>query len=104
MTPIAPDKAKRYPANWEELRAAVLQRAGNACEWCGAKNGEPHPRTGSKVVLTVAHVYDHRPEEASLDNLAALCQKDHNRHDSTRRRKRLPLDPPGPQPRQRRLG
>ena len=32
------------------------------------------------VVLTVAHMYDRRPEAASLLNLAALCQRCHNRH------------------------
>jgi len=38
------------------------------------------------VVLTVAHVHDHRPEAASFLNLAALCQKCHNDHDSKMRR------------------
>jgi len=33
------------------------------------------------VVLTIAHVYDHRPEACSLLNLAALCQRCHLRHD-----------------------
>ena len=41
----------------------------------------PHPDTGSKVVLTTAHVYDPAPENASLLNLAALCQKCHLNHD-----------------------
>lgn len=40
---------------------------------------------GSKVVLTTAHVYDHRPEACSLLNLAALCQRCHNRHDAKMR-------------------
>lgn len=60
---------------------------------CGCKNHEPHPITKSKVVLTVAHVFDDRPEAASLLNLAALCQRCHNRHDAkdrlARRRARL---------------
>jgi hypothetical protein len=38
------------------------------------------------IVLTVAHVFDHRPEAASFLNLAALCQKCHNDHDSKMRR------------------
>lgn len=38
------------------------------------------------IVLTVAHVYDHRPEAASFLNLAALCQKCHNDHDAKMRR------------------
>lgn len=33
------------------------------------------------MVLTVAHVFDKRPEAASLLNLAALCQACHLRHD-----------------------
>lgn len=39
-----------------------------------------------RIVLTCAHVYDHRPEAAGLLNLAALCQLCHNRHDSAHRR------------------
>jgi hypothetical protein len=39
-------------------------------------------------VLTTAHVYDDRPEAASLLNLAALCQLCHNRHDAKARRER----------------
>ena len=38
------------------------------------------------VVLTTAHVFDDRPESASLLNLAALCQRCHNRHDFASRR------------------
>lgn len=30
----------RYPGNWDELRAAVLKRAGNRCEVCGLENGQ----------------------------------------------------------------
>lgn len=30
---------KEYPKNWKnEIRPAVLQRAGNKCEWCGLEN------------------------------------------------------------------
>jgi len=63
-------------------------RAKNRCEWCGAENGRPHPVTGSRVVLTEAHIYDERPEAASLLNLAALCQRCHNRHDAPGRQAR----------------
>ena len=38
--------------------------------------------TGSEVVLTVVHVYDRRPEAASLLNLAAICRRCHNRDDA----------------------
>lgn len=65
-----------------------FHRAKNRCEWCGAVNYEPHPITGSKVVLTTAHVYDDRPEASDLLNLAALCQKCHNSHDAKDRLRR----------------
>ena len=85
--PIRPEMAKRYPKDWKaRSRFVRFYRARNRCEWCCAENYQPHPVTGSKVVLTVAHVYDHRPEAASLLNLAALCQRCHNRHDAAHRR------------------
>ena len=40
------------------------------------------------MVLTTAHVHDDRPEAASLLNLAALCQRCHNRHDAKARQAR----------------
>lgn len=81
--PIRPEMKARYPADWKvRSRFVRLVRARNCCEWCGAVNGRPHPVTGAKVVLTCAHVHDHRPESASLLNLAALCQRCHNRHDA----------------------
>jgi len=70
----------RYPANWRDIRAAILQRAANTCEWCGAENHEPHPVTGARVVLTVAHI-NHDIENNAPGNLAALCQRCHQRHD-----------------------
>lgn len=100
--PVKPENLKRYPKDWKQIRARILERAGNACEWCGAKNGEAHPKTGSKVVLTIAHVRDHAPEDAGDDNLAALCQRDHLRHDQTRHAKRIPT-PRADGPKQRRL-
>lgn len=86
--PIRPEMKARYPKDWK-LRSRFIRfyRAKNHCEWCGAENYMPHPITGSKVVLTTAHVYDHRPEASSLLNLAALCQKCHNGHDAEMRRK-----------------
>ena len=87
--PIRPENKARYPADWA-LRSRFVRhyRARNRCEWCGARNGEPHPVTGSRVVLTVAHVHDHRPEACRLLNLAALCQRCHNRHDAKGRARR----------------
>ena len=68
--PIRPENRNRYPADWK-LRSRFVRfyRARNRCEWCGAENGKPHPVTGAIVVLTVAHIYDDRPEAASLLNL-----------------------------------
>lgn len=85
--PIRPENRTRYPRDWR-LRSRFVRfvRANGRCEWCTAVHGSPHPITGSKVVLTTAHVYDHRPEACSLLNLAALCQRCHNRHDAKARR------------------
>lgn len=84
--PIRPEMRARYPRDWARRSRFVRRiRARNVCEWCGAVNYEPHPVTGSRVVLTTAHVHDHRPEAASLLNLAALCQRCHLAHDLPRR-------------------
>ena len=82
LMPISPENKARYPKDWKlRSRFVRFSRAKNRCEWCGAENYKPHPVTGSKVILTCAHVYDHRPEAASLLNLASLCQKCHLGHD-----------------------
>lgn len=84
--PIRPEMRERYPADWK-LRSFFVRfvRAGGRCEACGAEHGKPHPITGSRVVLSTAHVFDHRPEAAGLLNLAAWCQRCHNRHDAKMR-------------------
>ena len=85
--PISREMVKRYPDDWKVRRRFIIEyRAQNRCEWCGARNDEPHPATGSRVALTLAHVWDKRPEQASLLNLAALCQRCHNRWDAADRR------------------
>ena len=91
--PIRPEMAARYPKDWK-LRSRFVRfyRARNRCEWCDAENYQPHPITGSKVVLTVAHVYDMRPEASDLLNLAALCQRCHNRHDAPYRQRNRALN------------
>lgn len=97
--PIRAENRHRYPKDWA-LRSRFVRfyRAKNHCEWCGAKNGDPHPVSGSIVVLTTAHVHDDRPEACSLLNLAALCQKCHNGHDAAarQRRRRARLGRPEP--------
>lgn len=85
----------KYPAEWNEIRDRILARAGGnstgdvrigaRCEQCGAENWEPHPETGSKVVLTIAHLDDPDPMNTADDNLAALCQKCHNSRDAPMR-------------------
>ena len=86
--PIRPEMRARYPKDWK-LRSRFVRfvRAGGRCEWCGAEDKQPHPETGGMVTLTCAHVYDHRPEVASLLNLAALCNRCHNRHDAEHRQR-----------------
>jgi hypothetical protein len=104
-----PMDRSRYPASWELISRIIrTERAGNRCEWCGAVNGEPHPRTGSRVVLTCAHLGTphadgtpgdkHDKMDVRPENLAALCQSCHLNYDrdehiahaaETRRRKRI---------------
>jgi len=88
--PIKPENLKRYPTNWKDVAASIRQRAGNRCEGspaypdCRAANGEPHPITSSRVVLTVAHL-DHVPENCDPQNLRAWCQRCHNTYDAAHR-------------------
>ena len=72
---------RNYPPNWKDIAQGIRDRAGNRCEFCGAENGQPHPETGSKVVLTVAHL-DHDTTHNEPDNLKALCQRCHLRYDA----------------------
>lgn len=89
--PIKPENKSRYPANWKEIRLKVLERAGNRCEFCGARNHSYvyRPRLDEygnvilakvKIVLTVAHL-DRTPENCGPGNLRALCQKCHLDYD-----------------------
>jgi len=79
--PIRPENRKLYPPNWAEISNRIrFGRARGHCERCGAEHAKPHPRTGSLVVLTVAHL-DHDPTHSTDDNLAALCQACHLEHD-----------------------
>ena len=97
-----PWNRKQYPANWEEIRRVVLERAHWCCEGspvypeCRAVMDEPHPVTASRVVLTVAHL-DHTPSTSDVRMLRAWCQRCHLTYDAqhhaanaaaTRRRKK----------------
>lgn len=85
--PIKPENKARYPANWKQIVAQVRERSGDRCEgsprWpeCRAENGQPHPLTGSTVVLTTAHL-DHTPENCDLVNLRHWCQRCHLVYDA----------------------
>lgn len=72
----------KYCTDWK-LRSKFIRfyRAKNHCEFCGAENYKPHPITGSKVILTVAHL-DHNINNNSFFNLVALCQKCHLTYDA----------------------
>jgi 5-methylcytosine-specific restriction endonuclease McrA len=95
--PIRSENKARYPKDWSAISLRIRQeRAANRCECegecgdehcgrCPALNGEPHPLTLSRVVLTVAHL-DHQPENCADDNLKAMCQRCHNRYDMPMRR------------------
>jgi hypothetical protein len=90
-----PMKRALYPADWEAISRRIrFGRAGGRCEWCGAENYQPHPITGSRVVLTTAHLPAAMSTMDCRDEvLAALCQRchlnlDRPRHLRVRRRKR----------------
>lgn len=99
-----PMDLSRYPSNWRQISLRIRERDGWRCKFCGAENGKPHPITGSKVVLTVAHLGVAKPNgepgdphdkmDVRDENLAALCQPCHLRYDmpehiANRRRNRL---------------
>lgn len=85
-----------YPANWEALSHRIrFVRAHGRCEChgdcgvrdgrdengrCLAHHGQPHPITGSTVVLTTAHL-DHNTQNNGDDNLMAMCQRCHLNYD-----------------------
>jgi len=99
--PIRPENRARYPKDWKTaVVPRVRARSKNRCECtgqcglshgarkdarCKAKNGKPHPLTGSKVVLTVMHL-NHQPEDNRDENLLHGCQQCHNRYDMPMRR------------------
>ena len=85
--PIRESEKARYPSDWKAISLRIRERANWACEGspaypdCRAENAAPHPVTGSKVVLTVAHL-DHQPENCEDDNLRAMCQRCHLTYDA----------------------
>lgn len=54
-------KAHRYPKDWKQIRAAIMQRAGNACE-CTGQCGDTHaagPCGAPHMALGVAARHAH---------------------------------------------
>lgn len=82
-----------YPENWIAISHRIrFVRAEGRCECtgecgqhtdrCDARHGEPHPVTGSKVVLTTAHMGTdtgdkHDKMDVRDENLKAMCQRCH---------------------------
>lgn len=92
MSPIRPENRDRYPDDWPEISLEIKVRAGWRCECrgecgrgthegrCPNEHGKPAYGTGSKVVLTTAHL-DHVPENCASENLRAWCQGCHLHYD-----------------------
>lgn len=84
--PIRPENRARYPVDWPDISFQAREAAGWRCEGspaypdCRAEHGQPHPVTGSRVVLTVAHL-DHQPEHCHRANLRVMCQRCHLTYD-----------------------
>jgi hypothetical protein len=91
--PIRPENRNRYPKDWPAISLRIrTQRAAGQCEChgecgrgthtgrCPNHNGGQAYGTGSRVVLTVAHL-DHTPEHSHDDNLRAMCQGCHLHYD-----------------------
>jgi hypothetical protein len=93
--PIRPENKNRYPRDWLQISRRIrFERAAGRCECrgqcgahprsggrCAAVHGQLHPVTGSKVLLTTAHL-DHTPENCDETNLAAMCQRCHLAYDT----------------------
>lgn len=94
MMPIRPENRARYPKDWKAISDRIRTEAEWRCEGspaypdCRAAHGEPHPVTGSRVVLTVAHL-DHQPENCERENLRAWCQRCHNTYDRPHRARNI---------------
>lgn len=115
--PIRPENVNLYPPEWPAISWVI--RWIRALGWCECRgecdrshhhldpvlgrcrniNYQPAFLSGSKVVLTVAHL-DHDPTNCHPANLRAFCQGchlsyDHDHHADTRRRTRGIITLPG---------
>lgn len=93
-----PMNIRDYHPDWRNISRQIREQAGWQCEGtprypdCRAANNIAHPETGSRVVLTVAHM-DHDKTNNDPANLRALCQRchldwDHDHHMANGRRTR----------------
>lgn len=91
--PIRPENRGRYPRDWKQISERIrFERAESRCECegecgrgthtgrCPNHHGHLAYGTGSKVVLTVAHL-NHIPEDCRDENLRAMCQGCHLHYD-----------------------
>lgn len=90
--PIRPENRHRYPKDWPTISKA----AKDAAEWrcacrgecgrgthtgrCPNVHGQPAYGTGSRVILTTAHL-NHTPEDCRPENLVPMCQGCHLNYD-----------------------
>ena len=65
----------QYAGSYQEAK----ELADHCNEWC---DQEPKYIV---IVLTIAHLKDPNPHNVEMDNLAALCQRCHNRYDNEMR-------------------
>ena len=84
--PIRADLRQHYGPAWRAICRTRCEAAGWRCEWCGAANDQPPPKTSKRVVLTVAHL-NHDPADNRPENLRALCQPCHLHHDAAQHRR-----------------
>lgn len=101
---------KHYPKDWKIIRAILLERENNCCQFCFVPNyaiiyrpikgaiewllaPEGHYADSlsldgvkfTKIILTIAHLdHDKENHEVSDDRLAALCQRCHLLYDMDR--------------------
>lgn len=91
--PIRPENRARYPRDWPQISHRIrFERAAGQCECegecgrathtgrCPNRHGHSAYLTGSKVILTVAHL-NHTPEDCRDENLKAMCQGCHLHYD-----------------------
>jgi hypothetical protein len=91
--PIRPENRGRYPDDWKQISDRIrFDRAQGRCECvgecgrgthayrCPNRHDEPAYGTGSRVILTVAHL-NHTPEDCRDENLKAMCNGCHLHYD-----------------------